>query len=253
LALLGRDAESIAWLQRALAADFACIPALRARCYLFMASAYGHLGRTSDARHAVAMAHQFGTRATVRSLTFVHGGKGLPDPILLMQLRHVQEGLGLAGLRDHAEEAADFGVPATGELCAGFVGQTPTSVPGATTVCTNEMADLMARQKPVLIDVAWLSRGRSIPGAVGLQGTGHGRRFSDERQTRFSQAMRHLTGGDLAFPIVAFCANSERFTGHNLALRLIDLGYTRVHWYRGEFEVWQVNGLPDTDLELRDW
>jgi len=54
-------------------------------------------------------------------------------------------------------------------------------------------------------------------------------------------------------PIVAFCANSERFTGYNLALRLAALGHSQVFWYRGGWEAWQVNRLPETDLELQDW
>jgi TolB-like protein len=253
LALLGRDAEAIAWQQRALAADLEVILALRANCYLTMAIAYAHLGHTSDARYAVTKAYQLGSHATVRSYAPVASPVGLPDPTLLVQMHRILEGLRLAGVRDHAEEAAEFGVPATGELCAGFVGSTPTSVPGATTVRTGELVDLMARQKPILIDVAWHSRGRSIPGTVGLQGTGHGGRFSDERQTRFSRKMQHLTGGDLAVPIVAFCANSERFTGYNLALRLVELGYSRIYWYRGGFEAWQVNGLLDAELTLLDW
>ena len=111
----------------------------------------------------------------------------------------------------------------------------------------------MSRKEPILIDAAWLSRGRSIPSAVGLQGAGHDGHFSGERQTRFSHKMRCLTRGDLTVPIVAFCANSERFTGYNLALRLVELGYTRVYWYRGGFEAWQVNGLPDAGLSLVDW
>ena len=254
LALLGCDAELIEWQQRALAADLGVIPALRERCYLDMASAYGHLGHTSDAQHAVTKAYQFGSHATVRSYaSFAQSPYGLPDPTLLLQMPRIQEGLRLAGLRDHAEEAAEFGVPATGALCAGFDGWTPTSVPGATTVCTGELVDLVERQKPILIDVACFSRGRSIPGAVGLQGTGHGGRFSDTRQTRFSHKIQDLTRGDLAAPIVAFCANSERFTGYNLALRLVELGYTLVYWYRGGVEAWQVNGLPDAELRLVDW
>jgi hypothetical protein len=52
---------------------------------------------------------------------------------------------------------------------------------------------------------------------------------------------------------VVFCVNSERFTGYNLALRLVAFGYTDVRWYRGGVEAWQVNGLPDTDLDLHQW
>ena len=65
--------------------------------------------------------------------------------------------------------------------------------------------------------------------------------------------MRDLTRGDLSAPIVVFCVNSERFTGYNLALRLVALGYTQVYWYRGGVEAWQVNGLPESDLVLHDW
>jgi adenylate cyclase len=62
-----------------------------------------------------------------------------------------------------------------------------------------------------------------------------------------------LTTGDLSAPIVTFCVNSERFTGYNLALRLVALGYTLVYWYRGGFKAWQVNGRSESDLELQDW
>jgi len=26
-----------------------------------------------------------------------------------------------------------------------------------------------------------------------------------------------------------------------------------VHWYRGGFEAWQVNGLPETELDVQEW
>lgn len=62
-----------------------------------------------------------------------------------------------------------------------------------------------------------------------------------------------MTKGDLSAPVVAFCANPERFTGYNLVLRLVALGCTQVYWYRGGWEAWQVNGLPESDLVLHDW
>jgi hypothetical protein len=111
----------------------------------------------------------------------------------------------------------------------------------------------MAQRAPILIDVASATWGRSIPGAVGLQGTGHGMRFSDARQRRFSQKLQELTCSDLTAPIVVFGTNSERFTGYNLALRLVSLGYHQVYWYRGGLEAWQVNGRPVSDLKLWDW
>jgi adenylate cyclase len=47
--------------------------------------------------------------------------------------------------------------------------------------------------------------------------------------------------------------NSERFDGHNLALRLVAMGYTNVYWYRGGREMWEVNGLPETELTATGW
>jgi rhodanese-related sulfurtransferase len=47
--------------------------------------------------------------------------------------------------------------------------------------------------------------------------------------------------------------NSERFDGRNLALRLAALGYTKIYWYRGGREAWEVAGLPETQVESRDW
>ena len=110
-----------------------------------------------------------------------------------------------------------------------------------------------ARRNYALIDVALDTWGRSIPNAIGLQGMGQAAGFSETIQNRFHRKMQNLTESDLSVPIVVFCVNSERFTGYNLALRLVALGYTQIYWYRGGFEAWQVNGLPETDLALHDW
>ena len=54
-------------------------------------------------------------------------------------------------------------------------------------------------------------------------------------------------------PIVAVGWNSERFDGRNLSLRLAALGYTRVYWYRGGREAWEVAELPETELAVQEW
>ena len=104
-----------------------------------------------------------------------------------------------------------------------------------------------------MIDAALSSWGRSIRGAFGLPGAGHAADFSTELETRLRRKIHDLTRGDLVAPIVTFCRNSERFTGYNLALRLVSMDYRQVHWYRGGVEAWLANGLPDGDLELQDW
>ena len=122
-----------------------------------------------------------------------------------------------------------------------------------TTIQTTELVSILEERLPVLIDVALGSWGKSIPGAVGLQGTGHGVEFSERVQDRFRRKIIDLIKGDFTAPIVAFCVNSERFTGYNLALRLVTIGCTSVYWYRGGVEAWQVRELPTNDLVLEDW
>jgi adenylate cyclase len=169
------------------------------------------------------------------------------------QIERMRQGLRVAGMREHAEEAANFGLPCDGILRCEMRGLTPGNVSGATTLRTTELLDLLSRQTPVLIDVAQDSLGRSLPDAIGLQGSGYGAAFSARIQSRLGRKIHELAKGDPSAPIVAYCANSERFTGYNLAMRLVGLGYTQVYWYRGGWEAWQVAGLSMTTLELQNW
>jgi len=125
--------------------------------------------------------------------------------------------------------------------------------PGATTIRTADLARLLAQARPVVIGTASYSWGRSIPGAIGLQDTGLGGSSTDAAQDHLHGKMQDLTRGDLSTPIVVVGWNSERFDGRNLALRLVALGYTRVYWYRGGREAWEVANLPEADLALQEW
>ena len=165
----------------------------------------------------------------------------------------MRDGLRLAGIRDHADEDADFGVPADGIPHRETAGYTPTSALGATTIRTRELARLLAETRPVVIDAMTNSWGLSIPGSVGLAFSGLGGSLTDEAQDRLREKLRALTAGDQNRPVVAVGWNSERFGGRNLALRLVALGYTHVYWYRGGREAWEVAGLPETVVELQEW
>jgi rhodanese-related sulfurtransferase len=169
------------------------------------------------------------------------------------QIRHMQDALRLAGERDHADEDADFHIAADAELHSEFAGLTPTAAPRATTIRTTDLAGLLASSEPVIIDTVSYSWGRSIPGAVGLRYSGVGGSFVDSVQDRLRIKMREMTSGDLNRPIVAVGWNSERFDGRNLALRLAALGYTHVYWYRGGREAWEVQGLPEAELDVQQW
>jgi adenylate cyclase len=169
------------------------------------------------------------------------------------QVRSYQDGLRRAGLRDHADEDADFGVASDTELHHEYSGLTPTTAPGAQTIRTGDLVSLLAERQPLVIDVLTYFWGRSIPGAVGLKHAGAGGSFSGSGQDRLRGKMAELTGGDLSKPIVAVGWNSERFDGRNLAHRLVAMGYTNVYWYRGGREAWEVAGLPEADLAATDW
>ena len=168
-------------------------------------------------------------------------------------MRDYQEGLRRAGERDHAEEDADFGVRADALLRADIDGLTPTTAPGLTTIRTADLPRFIEARQPVIVDPLLYFWGRSIPGAIGLRNAGIGGTLTDGAQERLGRKMAELTGGDLSKPIVAVGWNSERFDGRNLALRLVALGYTNVHWYRGGREAWEVAGLPETQLVPREW
>ena len=155
--------------------------------------------------------------------------------------------------RDHAQEDADFGVTADNTLHENVAGPTPTTVRGATTIRTADLERLLAERNAIVIDPLMYSWGRSIPGAVGLKFSGLGGSVLDAAQDSLRRKMHGLTAGDLNRPIVAAGWNSERFDGRNLALRLVAIGYTNVYWYRGGREAWEVNGLPETKVDVQDW
>jgi adenylate cyclase len=134
-----------------------------------------------------------------------------------------------------------------------LAGLTPTTVPGAATIRTAELERLLADRKPIVIDPLTYLWGRSLPGAAGLRDAGWGGSTSDTLQDRLRKKVQALAKGDFATPIVAVGWNSERFDGRNLALRLAALGYTQVYWYRSGREAWEVNGLPETVLDVQEW
>jgi tetratricopeptide (TPR) repeat protein len=249
LEAVGKFEESVVWNQRALATIPASYTGLRAQYDLRLAAAYVGLGRLTEARRAVAEANRIWPYDTVRS----HYPGDPPSHAFATVIESYQQALRAAGHRDHAEEDADFSVPADGNLREDYAGLTPTTAPGTTTIRTAELEQLLQDRKPIVIDPLLYSWGRSIPGAIGLKNAGRGGSASDAVQDRLRKKMQALTKGDQATPIVAVGWNSERFDGRNLALRLVALGYTNVYWYRGGREAWEVAGLPETAIDVQDW
>jgi rhodanese-related sulfurtransferase len=172
-------------------------------------------------------------------------------PSAVAQFSRMLDGMRLAGVRDHADEDADAGLPPDSVLHTNYSALTPTTAPGARTIRTLDLAEMNEHRKPLVLDTVYW--GRSIPGAIGLLGAGIGGSTSDEYQGRLAKKMLQLTGDDRTVPIVTIGFNSERYQGRNLALRLVALGYTDVYWYRGGREAWEVAGLPETEVAKQDW
>ncbi|MEA2743267.1 MAG: adenylate cyclase [Acetobacteraceae bacterium] len=247
--MLGRDHDAIAFLEKSLALHPDLSATMRPGTFRLMAAANARMGEDDQARRALDEANRIWPFATVRGVS----PENPASTIYAQQVRNYQDGLRRAGLRDHADEDADFGVPADAELRQDFAGLTPTTAPGARTIRTGDLVALLAERKPVVIDLLSYFWGTSIPGAVGLKEAGAGGSLFGPGQERLRRKMAALTGGDLSKPIVAVGWNSERFDGRNLALRLVAMGYTNVYWYRGGREAWEVAGLPVAELTAAEW
>jgi TolB-like protein/class 3 adenylate cyclase len=249
LQLIGRYEEAIVWHQRALAVYPDAPSRLRGNRFRDIAAALALSGRIDEARCAIAEGNRIWPFATVR-------GIAVPDTscrTYVEQIRRYQEGLRLAGLRDHAEEDAEFGVLSDDVLREDPVGFTPKAAPGVTALRTAALQTLLQEQTLIVVDTTLYSWGQSIPGAFGLKDAGIGGSLSDSTQARLNRTMLTMTGGDLDKPIVAVGWNSEHFDGRNLALRLASLGYAHVFWYRGGREWWEAHALPETALALVPW
>jgi adenylate cyclase len=246
--LLGRDSDAIKYLERSFAINPDDDGAMHYQ-YRRLAAAYARTGNVAAARQYLASAERLWPYDTVRS----RAPELLTSPVYVEQYRQFRDALRLTGLRDHADEDADFGVPADAALHGALAGLTPNDAPGAKTLHTADFVRFLAESQPIVIDTMTYFWGQSIPCAVGLKYSGLGGSFKDAAQDRLHSKLRELSAGDSNRPIVTVGWNSERFDGRNLALRLASLGYTWVYWYRGGREAWEVNGLPETTLDVQDW
>jgi adenylate cyclase len=245
---LGRYDEAIAWAQRSLAALPAGAANARVGRYAEIAAAQAYAGRTEEAHAAAAEANRLGPTMTVRSWGMQ---STIENPVFAAQIARVQDGMRLAGIRDHADEDADFGVASDQALHIDDQARTPTTAPGARVIRTADLGQFLQQRKPLVLDVnGW---GKSIPGAIALWGAGIGGTTSDPFQARLGRKMQELTHGDRSMPVVTMAWNADRFSGRNLALRLVALGYTNVIWYRGGREAWEVAGLPETEVVVQAW
>ncbi len=141
-------------------------------------------------------------------------------------------------------ETRDFGVQPTGQLRRGeFHAPTPTSMPGAQLITTEQLVQAMlAKQQMVVVDV--LGADYTLPGAYAAPGMAAGGDFGDRVQQQTRQWLQQVTRGDDAMPVVVLCSDPMCWMSYNAGLRAVAAGYTRVYWYRGGHQAWEMAGLP---------
>ncbi|MBX9932048.1 MAG: rhodanese [Methylobacterium sp.] len=147
-------------------------------------------------------------------------------------------------------------------------GYTPATLQGATVLDLDSLDALIAKEKPVLLDVSledhrpkgfpenrpWLPTHRSLPGSVWMPGAGAAP-LDPAAEAVLLARIAALTAGDRTRAVVAFC-RPECWGSWNLGKRLVQQGYTNVFWFPEGIEGWQdrhptVATKPDPDWEAR--
>jgi class 3 adenylate cyclase/TolB-like protein len=236
--LAGKYEDAIYWTQRALAANPRQTSVFQARFHMYIAAADALTGHINAAHEETLAAIALWPYLTVRSFM----AENVVNETFIRQIEPVRKALRLAGLRDHVVEDADSGIAPDSRLRTDPFGVTPLTVPGAAAIRTQELGVLMRDDAPLVIDASpgnW-----TLAGAVSAFETGLGGSLQDNIQEELRPFMAALTGEKLSRPIVSLGQNAERWSGYNLALRLVALGYRNVYWYRGGREAWDAAGLP---------
>lgn len=144
-------------------------------------------------------------------------------------------GAGFAG------ERQDFGVNPQSTLQFNVGTHTPTSIPGARVITTEEL--IRVSRSAVLID-AWNDRSHAtLPGAIRMWAAGASGSFNDQVQSGLGAALAMRTNHNFQQPLVFFCAGVNCWESYNAALRAVQMGYRQVYWYRGGVAAWQAAGL----------
>jgi PQQ-dependent catabolism-associated CXXCW motif protein len=143
-------------------------------------------------------------------------------------------------------------------------GETPDGVAGATVIHTADLAGLIRKEKPVLIDVSPapppppdLPAGtvymapphRDIPGSVWLQEAGKGE-IRPEAEAFYRSTLEQLTQGSRKRAIVLYC-HPRCWLSWNAAKRAVSFGYSRVYWYPDGIEGWEEAGKAVSATEPR--
>lgn len=152
-----------------------------------------------------------------------------------------------------AQEDADFGAKPTRYLeLPNPAKPLPLLVPGATTITTLELRELLEKDKSVvLIDAYRDADHMTIPGAWWRPDIGELRPGAFPL-AEMAKMMQEITGRESERPVVVFERSANwGWYGYNAALRLIGMGYVNVYWYRGGIDAWFDAGFQMTKVSDR--
>ena len=142
-------------------------------------------------------------------------------------------------------ETQDMGVAPTAQLkTGGLHGPTPNAIPGGRLVTTPELAQLMRDPQAQALVFDVLGGPQHLPNAIPVVPASQPGHFQDQTQQEFGRFLQQTTQGRKDRPMAFYCQSTQCWMSYNAALRAINLGYTKVLWYRGGIEAWQQAGLP---------
>ncbi len=145
-----------------------------------------------------------------------------------------------------AWERQDLGVPAPRTLHPGVThAPTPNEIPGGQLITTRELVPMIQNPQGgsvLIFDV--LGGAQRLPNAIPAVTASASGTFDDPPQRQLAQLLERKTRGRRDQPLVFYCQGRQCWMSYNAALRAINLGYTKVLWYRGGLDAWQRAGLP---------
>ena len=140
---------------------------------------------------------------------------------------------------------------------------TPPSVAHGITIDTEALVELIASEKPILIDVlsvvvrpelaefgmSWLPNEPRyhLPGSVWLPNVGFGE-LDTHMESYFRSNLQQLTGGKLDKAIVFYCVR-DCWMSWNAIQRAASYGYRRLYWYPEGTDGWWEYGLESVEGE----
>jgi len=163
------------------------------------------------------------------------------------KIADVAKGLGPRPTATYADESKSFGVAAPAAPVQALNGPTPTDLPGGKVLTTAQLWEAIAHHTLgsaiFLIDVGNATHSQTIPGASSLPTAGQGKVDNKTMQDIWN-ALSKLTGGNFDIPVVFFGADVKDWSGYNGGLRAINMGYSKVYWYRGGIAAWKAADQP---------